>query len=128
MGIRPKILTIIAPLLLASCISKPTEELHHIFDGQSLDGWKVFPASSSDAWSVDDGEILARGDGARSYLVYRDRDLRDFEFQLEYRFEGTPERLVLLGLRSREPVAIGFVVTHASVAYPAPSRASTRSS
>lgn len=112
-----KLLTITAPLLLASCISKPTEELHHIFDGDSLDGWKVFPASSSDAWSVQDGEILARGDGDRSYLVYEDRDLRDFEFQLEYRFEGKGNSGVSIRAR-RDPTGTrAWVAYHADLGH-----------
>ena len=36
--------------------------------------------------------------------------------ELEYAFEGKPERLVLLGLRAAEPVSIGFVVYHGAVA------------
>ena len=57
-----------------------------IFDGESLDGWRPFPAETASDWSVRDGVILAAGSEDRqSYLVWREEDLADFEMKFSYR-------------------------------------------
>ena len=59
-----------------------------MFDGKSLAGWSVMPQAARKAWSVKDGAIHGAGDAKRSYLVYKDRDLDDFELRFSYRFPG----------------------------------------
>ena len=57
-----------------------------IFDGKSLEGWRVVPEETSADWSVRDGVILGAGSADRlSYLVWRDEDLADFELEFSYR-------------------------------------------
>ena len=59
-----------------------------MFDGSSLAGWSVAPASAREAWSVKDGMIVGVGDKGRSYLTYHRDDIADFELKLSYRFPG----------------------------------------
>jgi hypothetical protein len=60
-----------------------------IFDGRSLDGWQAMPAKSAPDWTVQDGAIVGRGSADRlSYLVWKDRQLGDFELLLRYRLLG----------------------------------------
>ncbi len=57
-----------------------------IFDGGSLEGWRVAPEAASADWTVRDGVILATGGADRqSYLIWRDEDIGDFELRLEFR-------------------------------------------
>lgn len=51
-----------------------------IFDGQSLDGWKV---SDGGAWKVEKGEIV--GSGAASHLFSPRGDYKDFELRAKCR-------------------------------------------
>jgi len=55
-----------------------------IFNGTSLEGWHCRPAEQAGNWSVEDGQILARGKGRESYLMYPD-ELGDFELKFSYR-------------------------------------------
>ena len=56
-----------------------------LFDGKSLNGWTAQPAKTSKAWTVKDGMIVGDGDKGRGYLVYKNRELADFELKLSYR-------------------------------------------
>jgi hypothetical protein len=58
-----------------------------MFDGQTLKGWSVIPKSASKAWTVADGGIVGDGDKGRSYLVYENRNIANFELKLSYRFK-----------------------------------------
>ena len=60
-----------------------------MFDGRSLDGWKVSAPEATNAWQVKDGLIVGNGDQGRCYLVYQThRNLADFEMKFSYRFPG----------------------------------------
>jgi len=47
-----------------------------LFDGKSLDGWKI--NENPESWKVEDGAIVAQGE--RSHLFYTGRDFKNFEF------------------------------------------------
>jgi len=55
-----------------------------IFDGKSLAGWNCRPADQAGNWTVEDGQIVARGQGRESYLMFKD-ELGDFELKFRYR-------------------------------------------
>lgn len=56
-----------------------------IFDGQSLDGWRVVPEKTAGDWSIKEGVITGIGKENRlSYLVWKE-ELADFEMKLRYR-------------------------------------------
>ena len=56
-----------------------------LFDGKSLEGWRVVPASSASDWSVDNGVMVGHASANRlSYLVWQE-ELADFELRFQYR-------------------------------------------
>ena len=59
-----------------------------MFDGKPLQGWTVMPAKASKAWTVEKGMIVGNGDKGRSYLVFENREIADFEMKFSYRFPG----------------------------------------
>ena len=59
-----------------------------MFDGKTLQGWTVMPAKASKAWTVEKGMIVGNGDKGRSYLVFENREIADFEMKFCYRFPG----------------------------------------
>ena len=59
-----------------------------MFDGKTLEGWTVMPAKASKAWTVEKGMIVGNGDKGRSYLVFENREIADFEMKFCYRFPG----------------------------------------
>ncbi|MFV1963998.1 MAG: DUF1080 domain-containing protein [Pirellulaceae bacterium] len=50
-----------------------------LFDGKSLDGWKV--NESPESWTVEDGALV--GNGLRSHLYYMKEQFEDFELKTE---------------------------------------------
>ncbi len=59
-----------------------------IFDGKSLDGWKVYIGSAGDpatVWSVRDGVLVCEGSPA-GYIATT-REYTNFELELEWRFD-----------------------------------------
>lgn len=57
-----------------------------MFDGKTLEGWEEMPAAKPAAWWVKDGVIHGDGDKGIGYLVYKNRDVADFEMKFSYRF------------------------------------------
>ena len=78
--------------LLIACLSLPTATaadpgaFTSIFDGETLDGWRVIPPDQKTAWSVRDGLLIGSSGGKGSDLIWKDGDLGDFELRLSYRF------------------------------------------
>ncbi len=73
-----------------SSATRESDDRTLIFDGESLAGWEGDPAY----WSVEDGAIVGRTSLATplartTYLIWRGGEVRDFELELEFRFEGT---------------------------------------
>lgn len=68
-------------------VDKHDPEFVSMFNGKTLDGWSVIPASAKDAWRAENGMIVGDGDKGRSYLQYdRTREIADFEMKFSYRF------------------------------------------
>ncbi len=83
---RVKSLLLALPLLAVAWSARLEAEESSwvsLFDGASLDGWKV--AESENTFSVSNGEILAHG--ARAHLFYNgpvaNHDWKDFELTVE---------------------------------------------
>ena len=78
--------------LLIACLSPPTATaadpgaFTSIFDGETLDGWRVIPPDQQTAWSVRDGLLIGNSSGKGSDLIWKAGDLDDFELRLSYRF------------------------------------------
>ncbi|MDP6860538.1 MAG: DUF1080 domain-containing protein [Verrucomicrobiales bacterium] len=74
-------------LAVVICGLVPTyaeDGLESIFDGKTLDGWNCRPSSQSKNWSVEKGQIIGRGKGQESYLMFNDQ-LGDFELRFSYK-------------------------------------------
>ncbi len=84
-----------------------------MFDGKSLEGWSVMPADSAKAWSVKDGMIVGQGSTQRSYLVYADPEIADFELKLSYRFPGQGNSGISIRARADETGKRAFQSYHA---------------
>ena len=57
-----------------------------MFDGKTLKGWSAAPERAAKAWTAKDAMIVGDGDKGRSYLVYKKKDIADFEMKFSYRF------------------------------------------
>ena len=66
--------------------AKPEKGFVKMFDGKTLDGWEAMPAKTAPAWTVEDGMIVGNGAKARSYIVYRNKEVADLELKFAYRF------------------------------------------
>jgi hypothetical protein len=52
-----------------------------MFDGKSLDGWKV--NEKPESWKIEDGVVVANGDRSHLFFMRHDRPFVNFEFQAE---------------------------------------------
>ena len=93
------------------------DEFVSMFDGKSLQGWSVMPAKAREAWSVQQGMIIGEGDKGRSYLVFDQRKLADFELRFEYRFPGEGNSGVSIRARVDETGTRGFQSYHADLGH-----------
>ena len=84
-----------------------------MFDGKSLRGWSVMPAKAAKAWTVKDGMIVGDGDKGRSYLVFNNKDIADFEMKLSYRFPGKGNSGISIRARKDETGKRHFQSYHA---------------
>ena len=88
-----------------------------MFDGATLKGWSVMPAKAAKAWSVQDGTIVGEGDKGRSYLVYDNKDIADFELKFSYRFPGEGNSGVNIRARIDKTGKRGFQGYHADLGH-----------
>ena len=56
-----------------------------IFDGESLDGWKI--NENSETWELMDGMLVANGDRSHIFYVGDDRPFDDFELKVDVKTE-----------------------------------------
>ena len=52
-----------------------------IFDGKSMDGWKV--AENADSFKLEDGSLVAKGPRAHAFYVGDSKPFRNFEFKVD---------------------------------------------
>lgn len=84
-----------------------------IFDGKTLKGWEVMPAKATQAWMAGDGMIVGDGDKGRSYLVFENKQIADFELMLSYRFPGAGNSGVSIRARKDKTGTRAFQSYHA---------------
>ena len=113
--------TILAVLLIPAGASavEPGGETGFVsmFDGKSLDGWTVMPATAAKAWTAQDGMIVGEGDKGRSYLVYGNKEIADFELKFSYRFPGKGNSGVNIRARKDETGKRGFQAYHVDIGH-----------
>lgn len=87
-----------------------------MFDGKTLTGWTVAPPAAKQEWTVEDGVIVGRGSQqGRSYLVYHDHNIADFELRLSYRFPGKGNSGISIRARKDETGRRDFQAYHADL-------------
>ncbi|MEL6108208.1 MAG: DUF1080 domain-containing protein [Planctomycetota bacterium] len=62
------------------------EDWTNLFDGKSLDGWVVRSKKSdvTDAWTVQDGQIVAENADKKGSNLWTQKPYRDYELELKY--------------------------------------------
>ena len=115
--VRWRIVTALLVILVGAdaAAADPTFEAGFVsmFDGKTLDGWTVMPATAAKAWWVEDGMIVGDGDQGRSYLTYNQGEIADFELKLSYRFPGEGNSGISIRARKDETGKRGFQSYHA---------------
>ncbi len=65
-----------------------------LFDGITLDGWKV---QGADYWTVKDGILIGQSDEKKhNSILWTEREYEDFVFESEFRYEGKIDSGVFL--------------------------------
>ena len=89
-----------------------------IFDGKTLQGWRVVPREATSDWTVRDGVVVGHGSAKRlCYLVWRDDHLRDFELRLRYRLPGKGNTGIEIRARPDPTGKRPFVGYHADLGH-----------
>ena len=88
-----------------------------LFDGKTLDGWTVVPPEAKEAWTAMAGMIVGDGDKGRSYLVYENREIADFEMKLSYRFPGKGNSGISIRAREDDTGRRRFQCYHADLGH-----------
>lgn len=88
-----------------------------MFDGKTLDGWTVMPASDAKAWTAHDGMIVGVGGKVRSYLAYDQGEIADFELKFSYRFPGEGNSGVNIRARKDDTGKRDFQAYHADLGH-----------
>lgn len=84
-----------------------------LFDGQTLEGWRVLPDADVPAWRVEDGTIVG-GNGqtavSKNTFLCTEQTIGDFEFRCQFKIEGDPETgLINSGIQYRSYLRRHFV-------------------
>ena len=88
----PPMLRLLIPVIALGIVFAAASATDHgfvpIFDGASLEGWRVVPAEREADWSVHGGWIVGRTQGEGSDLIWTGGELSDFELKLSYRISS----------------------------------------
>lgn len=72
-------------LLLAPCLAAepgdPEEGFQSLWDGKTLNGWKI--SESPDSWSIKDGAIVANGPRSHLFYVGDDKPFKNFILKVD---------------------------------------------
>jgi hypothetical protein len=60
------------------------EGFENIFNGKDLTGWEGLPES----WGVEDGALVTKVGGPKTYLIWKGGELADFELRLKFRISS----------------------------------------
>ncbi len=83
---------ILSLLFATALISAAAPEV--VFDGKSLDGWKV---QGADYWTVKDGILIGASDEEKkNSILWTEKEYEDFVFEAEFRYEGKIDSGVFL--------------------------------
>jgi hypothetical protein len=88
-----------------------------IFDGKTLAGWTAIPERTAAAWVVKDGMIYGDGDKGKGYLAFENKELKDFELKLSYRFPGKGNSGISIRARTDKTKRRHFQSYHADLGH-----------
>lgn len=72
--------------LLAFVALIPLSSAESIFDGKTLDGWRIQDAAY---WTVKDGILVGESDAKkRNSILWTEKEYTDFVFQADFRYNG----------------------------------------
>ena len=73
-----------AALTLTAAVSAADSEegFVKIFDGKTLNGWKIAEESAK-SWRIEDGVIIAQGNRSHLFYVGDEKPFKDFEFKVD---------------------------------------------
>lgn len=77
-------LTVAATAMLSAPLSAQEADQDgwiKMFDGKSLDGWKV--SENPESWQVEDGKLVCKGPRAHLFYVANDKPFKDFHFKAD---------------------------------------------
>lgn len=77
--LRSLSLSLVLGLMLGSVAV--AEDFVTIFDGKSLDGWKI--SENAESIKLVDGAIVAKGNRSHAFYMGDDKPFKDFEFECE---------------------------------------------
>jgi hypothetical protein len=64
---------------------KVEEGFKVIFDGKSLDGWKI--NEKKETWTLKDGALIAKGDRSHIFYIGDDKPFKNFELKVDCKTE-----------------------------------------
>jgi hypothetical protein len=74
-------LLVVTVLGIAYADEKSDDGFVTIFDGKSLDGWKI--NENEKAWKLEDGVLIANGDRSHIFYVGDDKPFKNFELKVD---------------------------------------------
>src|SRR5690606_18386279 len=101
-------------LTMGASFAQQTEKTQSLFDGKSLEGWKVFPEGYQKIWQVKDSLIIG-GDGINTVpennYLYTEKEFEDFEFRCLFRITGDPATgMINSGIQYRSFIQDGMMI------------------
>ena len=96
-----RLLRLLLPLL--ACL--PAAAAEDLFDGRSLDGWRI---QGADYWSVRDGVLTGESDDRKqNSVLWTNRSFGDFTLEFDFRFKGHVDSGVFLR-QENDQIQIGI--------------------
>ncbi len=78
---RVLMLALFASLCVPAFAEDKPGEWKNLFDGKSLDGWKI--NENKESWKIEDGKIVCHGERSHLFYVGEDKPFKNFELEAE---------------------------------------------
>ena len=78
---RVLMLALFASLCVPALAEDKPGEWKNLFDGKSLDGWKI--NENKESWKIEDGKIVCHGQRSHLFYVGDDKPFKNFELEAE---------------------------------------------
>lgn len=78
---RVLMLALFASVCVPAFAEDKPGEWKNLFDGKSLDGWKI--NENKESWKIEDGKIVCHGERSHLFYVGDDKPFKNFELEAE---------------------------------------------